>query len=90
MKVNYRVGDENSRSTAYLDDEPVEDGSYVGLNKHTNLPVHLRWDREAELWREVCEREWEFEGQATDRWREVGERPACTCVGHSDEGPFSP
>lgn len=75
MKVHY--GDHNV--TAYLDDEPLSDGSYVGENKHSETPVHLRWDGEKDMWVQVCVREWEYIPPLYEIAREVGERPDCIC-----------
>lgn len=82
MKVTYMTSDSGHTSTAYLDDKPLSDKTYVGQNKHTSLPVHLRWDVRGECWREVCVREFKWCGRyGDDTWNEVGERPACSCVG---------
>lgn len=43
MKVRYRQPD-GWESTAYLDDEPVEENVHVGTNKHTDEPVKVRWN----------------------------------------------
>lgn len=57
MKVKYRVP-AGYETTAYLDDDPLPDGSYVGTNKHTDHPLHLRWDDIISAWVPVCHREW--------------------------------
>lgn len=56
MKVTYYL-DESHHTTAYLEDEVLSDGSYVGVNKHTESPVHLKWDDGTQRWVEVCVRE---------------------------------
>lgn len=80
MKVTYEHGDKRYRTTAYLNDEALPDGSYVGTNKHTDLPVHLRWSDERDVWIEVCHREFSLVDIYNERYEEVGERPECSCV----------
>jgi hypothetical protein len=80
IKVRYRWGSEQFESVAYLDEPALPDGSYVGINKHTDMPVHLRWDPEAEIWVEVCRREFAYDTPLhLGTFHEVGERPDCTC-----------
>lgn len=77
MKVGYLIAGGHT-STAYLEDVPLEDGSYVGVNKHSDMPVHLRWDDEQEVWVEVCHREWRAINVYTDEWEEIDPQP-CVC-----------
>lgn len=53
MKVRY--WDVGRETTAYLDDDPLPDGSYIGVNKYTDLPVRLTWNADAEQWIQVSD-----------------------------------
>jgi hypothetical protein len=78
-KVHYLVRGARVESVAYLDNSPLSDGSYVGINKHTDMPVHLRWSDEQQTWIEVCCRTFEYEGPLLETFTEVGNRPDCIC-----------
>jgi hypothetical protein len=54
MKVTYRpLGSPAEYTTqAYVDDEEI-DGIHHGTNKHTYVPVALRWDDDQDAWLEV-------------------------------------
>ena len=78
MKLTYR-DTAGYFSTAYLDEDPLEDGSFVGMNKHTEAPVHVRWDDTQYLWVTVCERNFEPKPPFDGTIEEVGERPECSC-----------
>ena len=82
MKVTYICDAEGRTSKAYLSEVPLEDGSYVGVNKHTELPVHLTWNDDYEAWVEVCRREFIFADYLCETYEEVLPRPDCSCVGH--------
>lgn len=76
MKVSY-VMLSGHRSQAYLEEEPLSDGSYVGINKHSDLPVHLRPVTDG--WVTVCERDATPINVYTDEW-EIDPKPeGCTC-----------
>lgn len=79
MKVTYLTSDD-TMSVAYLDESPLSDGSFVGENKHTDLPVHLRWEDKPKMWVEVCQRNFTYEPPLYDTFVEVGERPDCICA----------
>lgn len=85
IQVTYQLASGHT-SKAYLDEPALPDGSYVGTNKHTDLPVHLRYDEPANTWREVCTRHFNCDPY-TGTITEVGERPPCSCVGHADGKP---
>lgn len=79
MKVTY--ADSTSTSTAYLDEPALPDGSYVGVNKHTDIPVHVRWDDSTDGWVSVCEREIGEFNWRTETFA-VGPPPeGCSCTG---------
>ena len=73
VKVRYR------NSTAYLEDEPLSDGSYVGGDKHTDLPVHLNWDDSRGIWVEVCVRRFTLVDIYNEQYEEALPRPECIC-----------
>ena len=88
MKVTY-LSSGDVLSVAYLDDEPLRDGSFMGADKHTDMPVHLRWDEMSRSWVEVCQRSFQLVPPLYETFVEVGERPDCMCV-HPDwdhDGP---
>lgn len=80
MKVTYaRSGGEGYTSKAYLEDEPLADGSHVGTDKYTELPVHLRWNDAAGTWVQVCVRIFTLLDVYNERWEEQQPRPPCSC-----------
>lgn len=84
VKVSYTQNDGNV-TTAYLDEEKLTDGSYVGRNKHTEVPVHLR--PIVGGWVTVCEREVGGFDRLTEQF-DVGPAPeGCTCREKVDGGP---
>lgn len=87
LKVGYTIADGklDRISTAYLNDKPLEDGSYVGTNKHTDLPVHLAWHdtKTGSGWYLVCVRTWDYKDVLNETWEErIDERskPDCICL----------
>ena len=79
MKVAY-VKKDGYQSQAYLNEEPLDDGTYTGVNKHTDTPVHLRpWNHG---WVTVCERESTFNIYKDDFDTEPAD-PNCSCAGRS-------
>lgn len=56
MKVTYLAVDGN-QSKAYLNQLPLPDGSYTGVNKHTDEPIHVKWSNGPDEWVAVCARE---------------------------------
>lgn len=87
MKVSYAYKDDVGRfSTAYLDDEPLSDGSYVGTNKHTDLPIHVVWTDDPKIkvgWIQVCIRKWDMKDVYREIWEEdidARDSPNCLCL----------
>lgn len=79
-KVGYLITGAKVESKAYLKDPPLPDGSRVGTNKHTDMPVHLMWSGEHNTWIEVCERTFEYDQPVQlGTFHEVGDRPDCIC-----------
>ena len=76
MKVSY-VYNNGGTSQAYLEEEPLSDGSYVGINKHTDIPVHLRPIENG--WVTVCEREATPINVYLDEWDLDPKPEGCTC-----------
>lgn len=72
MKVRYGT----LQTAAYLTQQ-LDDGTHVGTDKHTDLPVHLRWT--GDKWVEVCRRTFAVDDLYNETWREVGPRPTCSC-----------
>lgn len=81
MKVSYTF--DHHESTAYLEDTRLPDGSFVGINKHTDMPVHLIWSDAENTWVPVCNRTFEFVPPLYETFLETEPRPDCTCVGVS-------
>lgn len=82
MKVGYRDQVDGYESKAYLDDDPLPDGSYVGVNKHTDEHVHVRWDTGAQQWLTVCRRVYLPYNSYIDAPpgpEDIEKRPPCTC-----------
>ena len=75
LKVHYLI-DGGYSSTAYLDDRPLRDGSHVGTNKHSDLPVHLRWN--GDDWVQVCQRTFTLVNVYNEEYAEH-DRPSCIC-----------
>lgn len=91
MKVSYAYKDDVDRvSTAYLDDVPLSDGSYVGTNKHTDMPVHVTWVDSPKIkvgWIEVCHRHFDYVGPLLESFEEDIEArsdPNCLCLKERD------
>lgn len=85
MKVAYTITGSDRVTTAYLVDPLLSDGSYVGTNKHTGLPVHLRWTntKKGSGWVEVCTRKWDWKDVLNDLYEEDIEQrsnPDCICL----------
>jgi hypothetical protein len=74
FKVRY-----NGHNCAYLDEPALPDGSYVGDNKYSGTPVHLRWDDVSEEWIEVCVREFTMPDAYSGMWIEALPRVPCSC-----------
>jgi len=53
MKVTYKRID-GGRSTAYLEDDPRDDGAHAGVDKYTDRPLACVWSDEANEWLEVA------------------------------------
>lgn len=80
MKVGYRYAD-GYMSTAYLDTQ-LEDGSWTGVNKHTDEYVHVRWDESEGKWVTVCERvylPYNAYIDAPPGKEDLSKRPPCSC-----------
>lgn len=64
-------------SKAYLDDVPLPDMTYVGINKHNDFPVHLRPIDNG--WVEVCTRDVEVVDVYLDKYNVADPPPGCSC-----------
>lgn len=51
IKITYIHG--GYSSTAYVSENPDENGLHVGVNKHTDEPVKVRWSINGEKWEQV-------------------------------------
>lgn len=87
IKVTYRSSPSGSHNTtAYLDDDrPLSDGSLVGTNKHSDGPVHLKWDDDLLEWVHVCYRACLGFNPITELFSYAEAPMGCSCEGVGDE-----
>lgn len=75
MKVTYEI-EGGWESTAYLN-RKLSDGSWVGTNKHTDQPVHVKVIDGR--WQLVCLRHFELDPPLYETFHESFPRPECIC-----------